>query len=131
MLRVGLFALVALAIVTVVHALHFIQSLFFSRPVLGPDGFGSLEGHVLEHVSDAGFAARIVDRAGVDIGVKRDHRRFVPLEYDEVQSVGEREFSNALLEILQRLGAKEQWAKGKKEESKLHVGFFGFLTLLL
>jgi hypothetical protein len=55
----------------------------------------------------------------------------MPLEYDEVQSVREREFGDAFFEILQRLGAKEYWAKGEKEESKLHVGFLGFLTLLL
>jgi hypothetical protein len=53
----------------------------------------------------------------------------MPFEYDEVQSVREREFSDALLKILKGLGAKEQWAKGEKEESKLHVSV-GFLLLL-
>ena len=109
---IGFLSLVALAIVAVVHALHFLQRLLFSRPVLGSDGLGPLERHVLEHMSDAGFPARIVHRSGVDVGVKRDHRRLVPLENNEVQSVRERKFGDALLEILKRLGAKEQWAKG-------------------
>jgi len=42
----------------------------FGRPILGTDGLGTLEGHVLEHVGDADFAARAVDRTGIDAGVE-------------------------------------------------------------
>jgi hypothetical protein len=35
----------------------------------------------------------------------------MPLENNEVHSVRECEFGDALLEIFERLGAKQQWAK--------------------
>ena len=110
-LRIGLQALVALGVVLVVDVLHFVHGLALERVVLGADGLGALERHVLEHVRDAGLAARIVHRAGVDIGVERDHRRLMPLENDEVQSVGERELGDALFKILQGLRREQQRAQ--------------------
>ena len=97
------------------------------RIVLGADGFGALERHVLEHVRDAGLAAGIVHRAGVHVGVERDDRRFVPLENDEVQPVGKRELGDALFEILERL--RDQREREHQQEEKLdcegfHAGFW-------
>ncbi len=82
---------------------HFVHRFALERVVLGADGLGAFERHVLEHVRDPGLAARIVHRAGVDIGVERDHRRFMPLENDEVESVAERKLGDPLLKILQGL----------------------------
>ena len=60
--------------------LHFVHGLALERVILGADGLGPFECHVLEHVRDAGLAARIVHRTGVDIGMERDHRRLMTLE---------------------------------------------------
>ena len=111
LLRVGLQAFVALGVIAIVDAFHFVHGLFFERVILGADGLGPFERHVLEHVRDAGFPARIVHRAGVDVGVEGNDRRLVPLENDEVQAVGEGEFGDALLKVLQRLRNQRQRAQ--------------------
>ena len=100
---IGLQALVALGVVLIVNVFDLIHGFALERIVLGANGLGSLERHVFEHVRDAGFAARIVHRARVHVRVKGHHRRLVPLENDEVQPVGEREFSDAFFEIFQGL----------------------------
>ncbi len=67
---VGFGSLVALGLEAVVCLLDGIQGFLLGRPVAGSDGFRALEGHVLEHVGDAGFTGRIVHRPGVHIGVE-------------------------------------------------------------
>jgi len=79
--------------------LDLVHRLSLERIVLAADGFGALERHVLEHVCDAGFTARIVHRTSVHVGMKRHYRRFMALENDKVQSVREREFRNALFKV--------------------------------
>ncbi len=76
-------------------------------PVRAADGFGAFEGHVLEHVGEAGAAFGVVDGAGVDVGVEGDHGRLVAFEDDEVHAVGEGEFGDALREFLEVLGGQE------------------------
>ncbi len=100
-LLVGLQALIALGIVLVVDVFHFVHGLALERIILGADGFGPFERHVLEHMRDPGLAARIVHRPGVDIGVEGDHRRLMALENDEMQSVAERKLGDPLLKIFQ------------------------------
>jgi hypothetical protein len=52
-------------------------------------------------MSDPGFAAWIVHRTGVHVGMERNHGRLMPLKNDEVHSIREREFSDALFKILE------------------------------
>jgi hypothetical protein len=61
-------------------------------------------------MGDAGLAAGIVYRSGVHVGVERYDRRFVPLEDDEVQAIGERKLRNTLLKILKGLGGEQHRA---------------------
>ncbi len=102
---------------SIVDALHFIHGLLFGRVVGGADLRRAFEGHVLEHVGDAGFAAGIVHGAGVHEGMEGDHGRVMPLEHDKVQAVGERELGDALFEIGERLrGAGGGGQDGDQEE---------------
>ena len=55
----------------------------------------------------------IVHRSGIHVGVERYDRRFVALEDDEVQAVGERKFGDALFEILK--GLRGERAAGNRE----------------
>jgi len=55
-------------------------------------------------VGEAGFAFRVVDGAGVHVGVERDDRGFVAFEDDEVEAVGEGELGDAFFEVLEVLG---------------------------
>ena len=66
--------LVALGVELVVDALDVVEGRFLGRPVGGADGFRALEGHVLEHVREAGAAFGIVHRAGIHVGVERNDR---------------------------------------------------------
>ncbi len=79
---------------------------------------------MLEHVGDAGGAGGIVDGAGVHVGVEGDHGRFMPLDDDEVQAVGEREFCNFFLKFLQALGGGEQREEKEKIAVCLHGSIF-------
>ena len=74
----------------------------FLLPMVG----SALEGHVLEHVRQAGAAVGIVHRAGVHVGVEGHHRGFVALDDQKRHAVGEREFSDFLFEILEALGGQ-------------------------
>ena len=77
---------------------------------------------MLEHVSKAGSAFGVVDRAGVDIGVERYHRGLVPFEHDEMQAVGEGEFRYALLEFPQVLRGKGSGeCDGDEQLCQFHV----------
>ena len=79
-----------------------VEGVLFLGPVLGADGWGAFEGHVLEHVREAGAAIGVVDRAGVHVGVEGDHRGFVAFDHqDEVQAVGEGELGDFFLELLE------------------------------
>ncbi len=91
------------------------QSHFFGRPVRGADGIGALESDVLEHVSQTGLAFWVIDRAYVDKGVERNDGGVMAFEDDEVQTVRESKFGDALfegLEILCGEGAGERKEKG-------------------
>ncbi len=128
---IGVYALVALFIVAIVVALHFVHGLLFERIVFGADGFGSLKGHVLKHVCNTGFTAGIVDGARIDVGMERYDGRLMAFEDDEVQSVGESEFGDALFEVFKGLGGEKRRAQEQCELEGL--GFharLGFLLLL-
>jgi hypothetical protein len=51
---IGLGELVALGVELVVDAFDLGEREFFGGPVGGADGVGAFEGHVLEHVGEAG-----------------------------------------------------------------------------
>ena len=65
---------------------------------------GALEGHVLEHVREAGAAGGIVHRADVHIGVEGHHRRLMPFNDQEGEAVGQRELGDFFFEVLEGLG---------------------------
>ena len=101
---------------------------FLGGPVFGADGLGAFEGHVLEHVGEAGAAFGVVDGAGVDVGVEGDHGRLVAFEDDEVHAVGEGEFGDALLEFLEVLGGQDRGQSEWEEEvSGFHVGYLLYI----
>ena len=79
---------------------HFVERLLLLRPVFDADRGSAFEGHVLEHVGEAGLSARIVERSRVHVGIEGDHRRFVALDDDEVHAVGEGEFGDFLFKFL-------------------------------
>ena len=87
-LRIGLRSFVLLGLQAVVGGLNGVQSELLIRPVRGADHLGALKSHVLEHVSNPGRARRVVDRSGVHVGMKGNHRRLMPLGDDEMQAVG-------------------------------------------
>jgi hypothetical protein len=51
-------------------------------------------------MSESGEAAWIINRTGIDIGVERHDRRFVPLDDDEMEAVCQSELRNFLFEVL-------------------------------
>src|SRR5207302_7691082 len=63
----------ALGVVAVVDLFDGFEGLLFLGPVEGADGLGAFERHVFEHVREAGFAGRIVDGAGIHVGVEGNH----------------------------------------------------------
>ena len=63
----------------------------------------------------------IVDRPGVHIGVKRYHRRLMPLDDDEVQAIGEGELCDFLLELMQVLRRQEQRQQKDSQAMCPHV----------
>ena len=69
-------ALVALRDVVGIRDLNLGESGLFGGIVGGADLVGALEGHVLEHVGQAGFAHGVLNGAGVDVCEEREHRRF-------------------------------------------------------
>ncbi len=126
---IGFGQFVAFGIELVVDAFDVIEGLFLRGPVRGPDSLRAFEGHVFEHVCEAGAAFGIVDRAGVDVGVERDYGRFVAFKHDEVHAVGEREFGNALREFLQILGGQAgSKRKGEQESKRFHVSYTPILA---
>src|SRR5258707_10913533 len=87
----------------IVYLLDRIQRFLFLGPILAADGLRSLERLVLEYMGDSGFAGRIVHRADVHVSMERNHRRFMTLDHDEMQAIGERELGDFFLKILERL----------------------------
>src|SRR5581483_1546663 len=90
-----------------------------------PNGLGSFERHVLEHMSDAGLAGGVVHRAGIDVGVKGNDRGFVALGDDEVKSVGERELSYFFFEFLKTLCRSRKRQKHGYHQDSLAVWHVG------
>ena len=62
----------------------------------------------------------IVHGAGVHIGMEGDDRRFMALENDEVQPVGQGELGDALFEVLQ--GLRNQREREYQQEEELGCG---------
>ena len=126
-------ALATLLVEAVVGIFNRRQGLLFFRPVLGADGLGALESHVLEHVSQSGLAFRVVHRPGIHVGVEGNHRRLVPLENDEVQTVSERELGNSLFELFKilRRDAQRQQEKYGEELGGTHFSIVMCSALIL
>ena len=101
MFRVRRFGLLLLGIQPVIGLLDTVQGFLLQCPVLGADGLGALERHVLHHVGDTRLAAWVVDRSGIYIGIEGHHRRLMALNDNEMQAVRKRKLRHRLLEITQ------------------------------
>ncbi len=97
-----------LLVQAVIDLFDIIQRLFFRGPVLGADGLGAFEGHVLEHVRDAGFAAGIVHGADVHVGVEGDHRRLMAFNDQKMEAVGEGELGDFFLKVFKGLRREQR-----------------------
>ena len=90
MLDVGIIAshpFVALVTIGGVSFLNFFQGNFFRSIVFGSDLVGTLECHVLKHVSEAGLTHRILHRASVHVSEEGEYRRFGTLADKHGQAI--------------------------------------------
>src|SRR5262249_8139712 len=71
------------------------------RPVGRADGRRALERHVLEHVREAGLAGVLVDGADVHAVRERDHRRVVPLEHEDPETVRQQDLLDLAGELIE------------------------------
>ena len=81
--------LVALGDVGGVGNLDLCQSWLFGGVIRGADLVGALEGHVLEHVREAGLAHRVLHGTGIDQGEEGEDRSLRALADDDGQAVGQ------------------------------------------
>ena len=72
--RVGFNSLLGLRFLAVVGLFDRVERFLFLRPVARAEGFRAFEGHMLQHMGQAGLPGGVVNAAHVYPGVKRDHR---------------------------------------------------------
>ena len=97
-------ALAALRVVGGVGRLDRLERRLLLRVVGGPDAVGALEGHVLEHVGEAGDAGHLAVAAHVHVGEEGEDRRLGALAHEQREAVRERLDAHLLLEGGQVLG---------------------------
>ena len=93
-----------------VDLVDLLHRLALFAQVLGPDLVGSLEGHVLEHVRQAGTALFLVHAADADLGEVGEHGRARTFDHDESQAVVQSERLDLGLESrdVLRAGRRDQ-----------------------
>ena len=109
-------AFAVLVVVGRVGGLDFGERDLFCGVVRGADLGGTLEGHVLEHVSEAACAQRIVRRARIDQRVEAEDRGFGTLTDDQREAIGKHLHRGSPLEareVLRAGDAAESEAEGK------------------
>ncbi len=120
LLRVLPHALNALCLIRGIGLLDFFQRNFLRRVVGGADVGRALEGHVLHHVRQSGFVARVLRRPGVHQREERKHRRLGPLPQNHGQPVGQGLHRNPL--FVGRQVLRSQWNSGRQQEQASQFG---------
>src|SRR6185369_1866341 len=92
------------------------ERLLLARPVAGADVRGPLEGHVLEHVGEAGDPGHLLRRADVGHGAEGEDRRARALDDEEGPAVGQLVDGGPLLEGGEVLGGGRRGAADPAQE---------------
>jgi hypothetical protein len=108
-----------LRVVGDVGLLHLLQGGLLGGVVGGADDVRPLEGHVLEHVGQAGDAGHLAVGPHVDVDVEGEDRRFGPLQDDQGEAVVQDLDRHPLLEgseVLTQGRANGPQAQGRSQQ---------------